>query len=278
MSCGVENEANELFGELTEGVDFSFPDINLSGPEWNLPIDANSPLYQPITPLTIDDLTTKTLDGTGAFDVIMSSVAVHLKSEYNAGRITGAEYSKTWIASMQAALSSATQFVLSKDTAKWQAVTAQIQALTAKVELQTAKANMLSKQAEANMMAANFALSKMKLATEGKNYCIATFNLDNMLPVQLELVKEQREAQRAQTMDTRSDGATVTGSVGAQRSLHLQQITSYQRDAELKMTKLFTDAWTVMKTMDEGLTPPTSFTNANIDLLLGKIKTKNGLN
>lgn len=278
MSCGAENEANELFGELTEGVDFDFPDIDLSGPEWNLPIDANSPLYQPITPLTIDDLTTKTLDGTGAFDVIMSSVAVHLKSEYNAGRITGAEYSKTWIASMQAALSSATQFVLSKDTAKWQAVTAQIQALTAKVELQTAKANMLGKQAEANMMAANFALSKMKLATEAKTYCIAAFNLDNMLPVQLELVKEQREAQRAQTMDTRSDGATVMGSVGAQRSLHLQQITSYQRDAELKMTKLFTDAWTVMKTMDEGLTPPTSFTNANIDLLLGKVKTKNGLN
>ena len=278
MSCGAENEANELFGELTEGVDFAFPEINLSGPEWNLPIDANSPLYQPITPLSIDDLTTKTLDGTGAFDVIMSSVAVHLKAEFNAGRITGAEYSKTWIASMQSALSSATQFVLSKDTAKWQAITAQIQALTAKVELQTAKANMLSKQAEANMMAANFALAKMKLATEGKNYCIATFNLDNMLPVQLELVKEQREAQRAQTMDTRSDGVTVTGSVGAQRSLHLQQITSYQRDAELKMTKLFTDAWTVMKTMDEGLTPPTSFTNANIDLLLGKIKTKNGLN
>ena len=278
MSCGAENEANELFGELTEGVDFAFPDIDLSGPEWNLPIDANSPLYQPITPLTIADLTTKTLDGTGAFDVIMSSVGVHLKSEYNAGRITGAEYSKTWIASMQAALSSATQFVLSKDTAKWQAVTAQIQALTAKVELQTAKANMLGKQAEANMMAANFALAKMKLATESKTYCIATFNLDNMLPVQLELVKEQREAQRAQTMDTRSDGATVTGSVGAQRSLHLQQITSYQRDAELKMTKLFTDAWTVMKTMDEGLTPPTAFTNANIDLLLAKVKTKNGLN
>lgn len=278
MSCGVENEANELFGELTEGVDFSFPDIDLSGPEWNLPIDANSPLYQPITPLTIADLTTKTLDGTGAFDVIMSSVAVHLKSEYNAGRITGAEYSKTWIASMQAALSSATQFVLSKDTAKWQAVTAQIQALTAKVDLQTAKANMLSKQTEANMMAANFALAKMKLATEGKTYCIATFNLDNMLPVQLELVKEQREAQRAQTMDTRSDGVAVMGSVGAQRSLQLQQITSYQRDAELKMTKLFTDAWTVMKTMDEGLTPPTAFTNANIDLLLAKVKTKNGLN
>ena len=278
MSCGAENEANELFGELTEGVDFAFPVIDLSGPEWNLPIDANSPLYQPITPLTIADLTTKTLDGTGAFDVIMSSVAVHLKSEYIAGRITGAEYSKTWIASMQAALSSATQFVLSKDTAKWQAVTAQIQALTAKVELQTAKANMLSKQTEANMMAANFALAKMKLATESKTYCIATFNLDNMLPVQLELVKEQREAQRAQTMDTRSDGATVTGSVGAQRALHLQQITSYQRDAELKTTKLFTDAWTVIKTMTEGLTPPNSFSNASIDLLLNKIKANNGLN
>lgn len=278
MSCGAENEANELFAELTDGVDFDFPEIDFTGPEWNLPQDAESPLYQPITPLTIADLTTKTVDGTGAFDVIISSLAVHLKEEYKAGRITGAEYSKTWIASMQAALSSATQFVLSKDASKWQAITAQINALTAKVELQTAKANLLSKQAEANTMAANYALAKMKLATESKNYCIASYNLDNMLPAQLAMVQEQREAQRAQTMDTRSDGQQVKGSIGAQRALHLQQITSYQRDSELKMTKLFTDAWTVMKTMDTGLAPPTSFTNANIDLLLGKIKVNNGLN
>lgn len=278
MSCGAETEANDLFGQLTTGVSFTFPVIDMTGPDWTIPVDQDSELLKPVKAISIEDLTTKTVDGAGAFDVIMTSIAAHLKAEYSAGRITGAEYSKTWIASMQAGLSAATQFVLTKDASKWQSITAQIGALTAKVELQTAKANLLAKQAEANTLAANFALAKMKLATESKNYCIATYNLENLLPAQLGMLKEQTEAQRAQTMDTRTDGTSIAGSTGAQRLLHLQQITSYQRDAELKATKLFTDAWTVMKTMDEGLTPPAAFANAQIDNLLTKLKLKNGLN
>ena len=99
-----------------------------------------------------------------------------------------------------------------------------------------------------------------------------------MLPQQLKLIIEQTEAQRAQTLDTRTDGTVVKGSVGKQKELYSQQITSYQRDAEVKASKLFTDAWITQKTIDEGLNPPNGFTNASIDTILTKLKSNNGLN
>ena len=83
--------------------------------------------------------------------------------------------------------------------------------------------------------------------------------------------------QRAQTLDTRSDGSTVVGAVGKQKDLYSQQIKSYQRDSELKAAKLFADAWTVQKTVDEGFVAPANFQNPSLDSVLGHIKTNNNL-
>ncbi|MBQ5153795.1 hypothetical protein EGM85_11085, partial [Macrococcus caseolyticus] len=63
-----------------------------------------------------------------------------------------------------------------------------------------------------------------------------------------------------------------------QKELYTQQITSYQRDAEVKAAKLFTDAWITQKTIDEGLTPPNGFTNASVDDVLSTVKRNNSLN
>ena len=105
----------------------------------------------------------------------------------------------------------------------------------------------------------------------------ALFNLQTMLPQQHELLVEQTEVQRAQTLDTRSDGITVVGTVGKQKDLYSQQIVSYQRDSELKAAKLFADAWTVQKTVDEGFVAPANFQNPSLDSVLGHIKTNNNL-
>ena len=98
-----------------------------------------------------------------------------------------------------------------------------------------------------------------------------------MLPTQRELVTEQIEAARAQTLDTRSVGLPVSGAIGKQKELHSQQITSYKRDAELKAARPFIDAWITMKTVDEGLLPPTNFTNTSLDQILGTLKARNEL-
>lgn len=290
-SCGVDLESNDLYTSLIAGEDVVFPDIDLDGAEFLVPSTVGNPLYVPVEGLTNDDLTTRTIDGTGTFDALMAAAKVHLQAEFEKGRITGAEYTKAYIAMMESAMGNATQYLLGRDQAYWNAVTSQLQArlaevqvVNARVQIQTAKVQYVSVKFEALSSKSNFTLNKIKLANEGVQYCIAKYQKESLLPQQLALVtaqvnltKEQMEAQRAQTLNTRTDGTAVLGSIGKQRDLYGQQITSYQRDAEVKAAKLFTDAWITMKTMDEGLAPPSNFANASLDDILATLKVNNDL-
>lgn len=278
MSCSAEVEANRLLEELTKGDDFTLPDIDMSGPEWDIPGGDDSPIFGAITKVTNESLTTREVGGSGTFDALMESAHNHLKAEFKANRITGGEYTKAYIAMMESCMSNAVQFLLGRDQAYWAAALAQIQAVTARVTLATSKAQFVLAKIQALSAKSEYALTKLKIATESETYCAALFNASQMLPQQLKLITEQTESQRAQTLDTRTDGAAVKGSVGKQKELYSQQITSYQRDAEVKASKLFTDAWITQKTIDEGLNPPNGFTNASIDTILTKLKSNNGLN
>ena len=321
MSCGAEAEGNSLFQTLTAGVSFEIPQIDVTGPSFQIPGGMDSELYKEVTRIANSELTTTTLDGTGTFDVLMRGFKAHLKEEYNQSRITGAEYTKAYTALVESAMAQGVQFLLGKDASFWQAMSAQIQAITAKLQLETARVRHTTAQLEALNQEATFALTKMRLANENMQYCIgkfnheqmlpaqktgqdianrtavynldmimplqkvglehsnstALYNLQNMLPQQHELLVEQTEVQRAQTLDTRSDGITVVGAVGKQKDLYSQQIKSYQRDSELKAAKLFADAWTVQKTVDEGFVAPANFQNPSLDSVLGHIKTNNNL-
>ena len=321
MSCGAEAEGNSLFQTLTAGVSFEIPQIDVTGPSFQIPGGMDSELYKEVTRIANSELTTTTLDGTGTFDVLMRGFKAHLKEEYNQSRITGAEYTKAYTALVESAMAQGVQFLLGKDASFWQAMSAQIQAITAKLQLETARVRHTTAQLEALNQEATFALTKMRLANENMQYCIgkfnheqmlpaqktgqdianrtavynldmimplqkvglehsnsiALFNLQTMLPQQYELLVEQTEVQRAQTLDTRSNGITVVGAVGKQKDLYSQQIKSYQRDSELKAAKLFADAWTVQKTVDEGFVAPANFQNPSLDSVLGHIKTNNNL-
>ena len=280
----IETEANGLFDALMDGVTFTIPDIDLSGSEYEIPSGLDSALYEPVKKLTIDDLNT-------AFNGMMGSMQSLLRKEYESGRITGSEYTKAYVALVGGTLQNATQFLLGKDQAFWQAQAAQIAAITARVQLQTSKVQLAAVQLEAQTAAANYALTKAKLATESINYGTAQYNLNTLLPAQYNkiqaditlsgrqvlLINEQMESARAQTLDTRTDGLAVAGSVGKQKALYSQQITSYQRDAEVKAAKLFTDAWITQKTIDEGLSAPSNFANDSVNTILGVLKANNGL-
>lgn len=116
-----------------------------------------------------------------------------------------------------------------------------------------------------------------KTTTETSNLVSQKVGIDftnsNILPQQEKLLKEQVEVQRAQTSETRTDGPAVAGAVGKQKELYGQQIISYQRDAELKGAKIWSDAWITQKTIDEGLLAPNQFTNANLDTVLSTLRT-----
>lgn len=286
MSSGADLTANLLLPSLTAGKNFTFPTVNISDAMFNQPT-SSGPAYVTIDPLTNADLTTGVVGGTGVFDVIMSSLKAHLKEEYNSSRISGAEYTKAYIGVVTAALGTSVQFLLGRDQAYWQALllqqqakTAEIEAVKSRVELEIARFNLVKAQFDAATTEASYGLIKLKLATEDATYGNLvkqgeglTFTNSFILPLQEDLLQEQVEVQRAQTMNTRTDGATITGSVGKQKDLYTQQITSYQRDAETKATKMFVDSWITQKTIDEGLVAPTNFTNATLDTVLTKLRT-----
>lgn len=381
--------ANTLFGTLTAGTDFSVPAVDLTGTEFQFPVELGNELYTAVDKLTEADLTDRTVGGNGMFDALMASMNGHLKQEYEKSRITGAEYASAYIQLTQAAMGQAVQYLLAKDQSYWQAVLAQQQAraseinvVTARLEAEATKARVRTAQIETNTMAANYALTKLRLATESnqmemleaqkaqvlyqtsnilpaqlgqltketarmdyeltftmpkelerttkqveeiaakisgttaqtdqtlyqtsailpaqlagiqkdtdvKNYQltammpaqVAGFDLDNsgksftnefLLPSQLTSLNEQSEGHRAKTLDTRLDGVTaVSGAIGKQKELHQQQIDSYKRDAESKVAKMLVDTWVVQKSLDEGLLPPDSFTDVNINEVMAKLR------
>ena len=361
-STVASDKAKLILESLTAGREFSVPTIDFSDPAFQFPSAVE--MYKEVGKLTIEDLTSGQVDGNGIFDKLMSTVSKHVEHEYEENRITGAEYSTTYIAAMQSAMGYGVQFLLSRDASYWQAQQAQLQAIAARVELETAKVRHALMYIEANTAEANFGLTTMRLANEDVTYDsnlfrytnlmpleegmaikqntgleiqnnTGTYNLSNILPAQLAglvadnttktytnsnilpeqwallqeqvsnagiegrtgeynlanilpqqftnlkeqetLIREQMEVQRAQTQDLRSDNLSVLGSVGKQKELYSQQIDSYKRDAELKAAKVFSEAWTVMKTVDEGLQPPAAFANANLQTILDTIKTNNNL-
>lgn len=110
------------------------------------------------------------------------------------------------------------------------------------------------------------------------------FNLDETLPTQvilldkqIDLLAEQKEAERSKTLNTRTDGTTIVGSVGKQKDLYTQQIDSFIKDAKFKTAKMYLDGWITQKTLDEGLTAPSELTNTEINEVLVANRTANGL-
>ena len=67
-------------------------------------------------PITLSDLTTAVVEGTGVFDVLMKATKAHLEQEFRQGRIKGSEYATVYLGSLQTVLQTALQYTLQKET------------------------------------------------------------------------------------------------------------------------------------------------------------------
>lgn len=435
MDCNADELANTLFTSLTSDAPTP-PTIDLTDAKFDFIKDETSPLYGALNDITIEDLTTTELDGDGVFDKLMDAVDAHIKREFQGNRITGDQYAKVYVEVMSGVLATSTQFLLSKDQAKWSAIEAQMKTRIAEIEATRAVIDLEKAKAEAAKMVfdmqtagAQYALTKMQVANEDAKHCLIKaqaageeykvdhlmpselaisqfqlsdvlpstvaintiqanrvlpaeaaikefinselqpidkdiqaynrdttlplktamdryqldrlmpmtlsqeqyrrdymmpaetalvnekyeteranttetrsngltpiygvisrqkegldldnetkrFQIDNALPVQLDLIKEQREAERAKTLDTRSDSTIVAGSVGKQKDLYDEQIQSFIKDAKHKAAKMYLDGWITQKTLDEGLLAPSQLQNANVDDVLASLRATNQL-
>lgn len=246
---GSEILANRLFTDLVGELNAQLPQVNLFDATHSIPWESDSDILKPVEKLTIAELVSH-------FDALMDGFGAHLTKEFEKNRITGAEYSKTYIALTQAAMASAVQFTLGKDQAFWLAAKTQADAVTANNQNEVVRL-------EAKLRLATYALTKLQLANTDSQFGTSELQRTDVLPKQVlltqeqvKMVTEQMEAQHAQTADTRTDGQNVTGLLGVQKLLYNQQITSYKEDVKIKAAKIFSDLWTVMKTIDEATTVP----------------------
>ncbi len=215
-----------------------------------------------VTPISLSNLTTAQVTGTGVFDVLMQAAKGHLEQEFTKGRIKGTEYSTVYLGSLQAILSQAVEFLLNKDkhALEGQLLAAQIekiqaekalveqQTLNAAKELLVLEAQICKLQAEYDMIME----TKLKTAEERA------------------LLQWKAATEKAQTLGTGVDPDSV---VGKQKQLYQAQADGFKRDAEQKAAKIMSDSWSVQRTTDNELAP--SATNkldaASIGRAVGKM-------
>lgn len=204
--------------------------------------------------IPISNLTDATLEGNGAFDLLMRAAKAHLDAEYKAGRIKGSDYSNVYLGSLNQVMQTALTFVLQKQKTELEAelMEKQIalvnqQRINAEVEMNVLQAQICKLQAEYDLLreqnqksAAETALLTQKVVTE-----------------------------KAQTL---SVGVDQDSLIGKQKTLYQAQANGFARDAEQKAAKLMVDSWNVRRTTDEGTVADN--TNMLSDMAVGRAVTK----
>ena len=274
----VEVRAVEIFAALD--APFALPAVDLRDPRYQIPDMAGNDLYGAIDRIEIGDLTSGQVDGTGHFDILMSSQKAHLKEQFDKGRISGDQYAKAYVELTTLAMSTGLQVLLGKESTYWGALLlreqgrrAQLDAVTAAVMLEVTKAQLAMAVYQAQTAEAQYALTKLQLAAEDAKYELTHKQIE-LLGEQIALTKEQAEVQHAQHSDTKITGATVGGNLLRQRELLEGQKEAFTRDSDFRLTKMYLDAWITQKTITEELTAPPQLTNAEIDAVLSKARTR----
>lgn len=241
----------KLHYNLAKDLEIDFPDI-----DWDslkIPDDLLEAINKPVKLLTEEDLTSRLPKGTGMFDALMEACKNHLKEDFIQSRLTGSEFSKAYIASMQYSMQFAVQYLTSQEGFYWQNIAAKLAAIKALIEIYTLRIRLYSEKVNAFMARVNYASAKLNLGA---------------IHEQTKRVREEMESARAQTLDTRTDNQTVEGAVGKQKDMQDAQIKAFERNAQKQYIQMYVDALNTRTTVDEGTLPPDEFTESSINSIL----------
>lgn len=216
-------DANSLYTGLTEGVD-----VDLSLPVITLPTDfviPTDPVPVEVNPLTIDDLTTKVVGGTGVFDALMTAVSAHLAEQHSKNRITGGDYAKTYLGALQGVMQFGVQFLLGKDRVVLENLQLKEAIKLTQAQVVRAQADVQIARGEIQRLAFEVATAKLKALTARNEYALSKMELvngyNNVLgrEAQITLTLEQVDSERARTKDTITGGLPVAGILGKEKDL-----------------------------------------------------------
>ena len=167
-----------------------------------------------MTAINITEVTAGSLEGTGAFDKIMSAMQIRLEEEFSQGRITGDDYANVYLGAMTASMQQAVAFVLGKQTADSQAELTKAQAL--EVNAQTAlvvqqRTNLTEEFKQITAQTALVGQQKTNLSEEAKNITLQ----GDLLTAQ----KTQSTAQAQFVDQQKTNLAAEKDNIGKQGSL-----------------------------------------------------------
>ncbi len=162
----------------------------------------------PVIP-TAADVTTEAVDGTGVFDVYMRAGMNQLETQYQLGRIKGADYAAAYVAQIQLMMTEANKFVIGM-------VQAEIAAKLFDQQYLGAAYDALVKEASVHEM-----------KSKGDLLCQQIAELKENGKVERELKMAQKQTQIQQA------------------ALYKRQITGYNEKNKNENAKMLLDAWAV---------------------------------
>lgn len=213
----------------------------------------------------IKDITIDSVVGdSGVFPILFGALSESLDEIAGNGYITRDAVAEILARVTPSIIEQSLNFELQKQSATFSTYQAKIAAQNAQAQQQLLATQIGTARAEAN---------RAWLLADQESY-----NLDSILPARKRLLDEQAEQAHAATSDTRLDGTAVTGSVGKQKLLFDQQITSYQNSDLLKfMQNVHINTWTVRKSTDVGVAVPDALSDGNFNDAAETLANKLGI-
>ena len=185
------------------------------------------------TPITLGDLTTAEVSGSGVFDVLMRANKAHLDEQFKNGRIIGTDYATVYLGSLQAVMNTALQYLLEKEKRN-------LDALLQAQQIDLAAQQVLNAVTENTVLVA----TECKLRAEFdllKEQVIKTAS-------ETAVLNQKLVTERAQTIAIGTDDDSV---IGRQKILYKAQADGFVRDAEQKTADLMIKSWSVRRNTDE---------------------------
>ena len=246
--------SEKLYYNLNTSNNFGLDKLKVDLNEFNIPQKLLDKILNYHISATVDEVTTKDPDGTGAFDVFMFAISKHLEKEFSEGRIVGADYATTYIAAVQMALQQAVEFVLKKDQVFITTATSQLTAINAAIETIKAKASLVLTQIQAYTAQTDYANKKLALATLHEQYINLTAQYDNLLKERerIEAQTAQIEAQTAQIPEQTKHIQAQTAQLTAQTNQIPEQTKHIQAQTAQVMEQMETTRGQTLGTRTDG--------------------------
>ena len=260
--------------------------------------------------IKIDDLTKGITEGTGAFDVLMRAANAQVEAQYNAQRISGAEYGEVYLGTITAVLNSSVQYLLGSARLNKELLLLEQQIEAAKENVELVKAQIANINADTALKIKQLDKLDADIGLTLEQTKVAAAQLDNLQKdllikdeqiaktkaetalidqnernavVQGQILTEQVEktkaennilAQKLETEKAQTQGTheTVGGILGKQMLLFEKQAEGFDRNAEQKLAKILVDTWTVRQTTDGADVESNGLIDSEINKVLNKAK------